>query len=235
MPINYNKINFVGAVIGSLIGLISALGVPLMLKFSPQNIIYFIMGMMGLLIIMLLVMMIVMLLAKEVIQKLTAPIFLMAIAMAAFFALVTYQRMAPNNAPYIGLVRRINPWHYFQYIPFIMPVIMLVCAGPIIIWLLRFSFTTFFTREYILKNGIGCQAKIIDIKHYGLKVNNKPVFKITLEIYSPSQGAYRVTKSFLIPHMDLGLLEPGKIVNVKISPRNPKNVVFDTWTGEIQS
>ncbi|MCX6744455.1 MAG: hypothetical protein NTX82_02945 [Candidatus Parcubacteria bacterium] len=230
---NMNKLNFIGGIVGGLIGLIAGIGMPLIMRYSPQNMVYFVMGLMGLVILTMFFLMIVMLLAKETIRKLTAPIFLVIIGIVAFFALFLYQQIAPANAPYLDQVKNLNLWYYFQNMPFVMPIAMLIVMLPIIIWSMRFMFGTFFTREDILKDGISSQAKIMSITDYGLSVNNQPVFKITLEVNSPSQGTYQVTKDFFVPQMDLANMKVGDMVKVKIDPNNPKNVAFDTWTGNI--
>jgi hypothetical protein len=143
------------------------------------------------------------------------------------------QQVAPANAPYMDIVKNIDVFKMMDLFSVGMPILMLIVMLPLIIWGFKFMYDTFIKREQILKNGIACQAKIIKITDNGFRVNNQIVYKITLEVNSPSQGVYQVTKDFMIPHMDLALMQPDTLVKVKIDPNNKDNVVFDTWTGNV--
>jgi len=44
---NYNKINFFGGIVGGLVGLVASIGVPLCLRYSPQSVIFLVLGVFG--------------------------------------------------------------------------------------------------------------------------------------------------------------------------------------------
>lgn len=227
---NMNKVGFFGAIFGALIGLTSGIGIPLILQFSPQNLVWMVMGIMGATILMIFILMITLFFSKDTGRKLAGFVMILPILLIAYFSLFLYKLLAPANAPYYELVENLDINQMMQYFGIGMPILMLIVMLPLIIWGLGFMYSTFVKREEILKNGISCQATVIKIVDNGLSVNNRRVFKITLDVNSPSQGVYQVTKNFMVPAMDLGLMQPGTVVKVKVDPNNSNNVVFDTWT-----
>jgi hypothetical protein len=230
-----NKIGFFGAIFGSLIGLAAGIGVPLILQFSPQNLVWLVMGIMASAILIMLFMMVAFIFSKSTVRKFAGIVLLLPIILIAYFSIIIYQQLAPANAPYMDIVKDIDIFKMMDIFAVGMPILMLIVMLPLIIWAFKFMYDTFVKREEILKNGIACPAKIIKIIDNGMRVNGQPVFNITLEITSPSQGNYQVTKDFMVPHMDLALMQPGTIVNVKVDQNNKDNVVFDTWTGNISN
>ncbi len=238
---NYNKLNFYGSIFGLIIGVALMIGMPFMIMgYIPNHfMLYLILGIMAFTIIFMLGMMILMLLRKTLVSKLIAPVFIPSIAAVVFFALITYQLLGPQlvdpaNLPYLELVNQLNPWKILAYTPYYATGLFFIFLLPLIIYFLKFQYETAFGREKLLKNGISSQARIISVEDFGMKVNNVPVFKITLEINSSSQGVYQVTKNFYVPQFTLGELVVGKMINIKIDPNNPKNVALDTWTGEFE-
>lgn len=234
MTINYNKINFIGGIIGGIVGLVAAISVPLTIRYWPQNLVYLVMGLLAFMILFLFGQMVILFLTPDTVRKMVAFVLILPIIMVAFTSLIFYQKMAPADAPYIDWVNNFNPFNYFQYFGLAFPLLMLIFVLPLLIWLFRFMYSTFWQRENILKKGIGAEGKIISVLDLGMSVNGQPVYKITLEVNSSNYGIYQVTKYFFVPHIDLSLLQPGQVVKVKIDPNKPKNVVFDTWTGEIK-
>ncbi|MCX6740171.1 MAG: hypothetical protein NTZ49_03000 [Candidatus Parcubacteria bacterium] len=230
---NMNKVGFFGAIIGGLIGLVSGIGVPIILRYSPQNLVWLVMGIMAATILIILFMMIAFLFSKSTVRKFAGIVLILPIILTAYFSIIIYQQLAPANAPYMDIVKDIDIFKMLDLFAVGMPILMVIVMLPLIIWAFKFMYDTYIKREEILKNGIACQAKILKIVDNGMRVNGQPVYNIALEITSPSQGIYQVTKDFMVPHMDLGLMQPGTIVNVKVDQNNPNNVVFDTWTGNI--
>lgn len=242
MTINYNKLNFIGAIIGLAVGVAALIGTPLIIsgKIPQESILYIILGIMAFVILFLLGMMVLLLLSNNIMVKLIAPIFIPIIASIVYFGLITYQELGPQLAdpaklPYFDWVQKLDLMHSFGSVPYYATGIFFIFLLPFIIYMLKFQYQTAFTREDTFKNGIRAQAKIISILDYGMRVNNQPVFKISLEVHSPSQGTYQVTKDFFVPQMDLANMKVGDTVAIKIDPDNPKNVAFDTWTGNIPS
>jgi hypothetical protein len=237
---NYNKLNFYGSIIGLITGMAVMIGLPFIILGQVPNyfILYLILGIMAFTVISLLGIMILLLARKNFVSKLVAPVLIPAMAAVIFFALITYQQLGPqlvptDQLPYLDLINQLDPLKIFAETPFYATGIFFIFLLPLIIYFLKFQHATFFIRENILKNGLSGQAKIISVEDYGLKVNNEPVFKITLEINSPTQGVYQVTKDFYVPQFTLGELVVGTMVKVKIDPNNPKNVALDNWTGNV--
>lgn len=230
---NMNKLSFFGAIAGGLIGLFSGIGIPLVLQFSPQNFHWMVMGVLGATELIMIVLMVALLFSKSLVRKYSGIVILLPMLLIAYFSVIIYQQIAPANAPYMDVVKKIDVFQMMDWFAVGMPVLMFIVMLPMIIWAFKFMYDSFFKREEILKNGIACQAKILKIIDNGMRVNSQPVFNITLEVTSPSHGNYQVTKDFMVPHMDLGLMQPGTIVKVKVDQNNPNNVVFDTWTGNI--
>jgi hypothetical protein len=231
---NKNKIVFFSAIFGAVIGLTAGIGIPLIVQFSPQNLVWMVMGVMGASILLILILMISLFFSKDAIKKFAGFVLILPLFFISFYSLIVYKQLAPLNAPYYALVENLDTTQMLKYFAIGKPILMLIIMFPLIIWALKFMYATYIKREEILKQGISCQAKILKIADKGLIVNDQPVFTITLEVNSPSQGVYQVTKDFMVPHMDLGLMQPGTSVNVKVDPSNSSNVVFDTWTGEVK-
>lgn len=237
---NYNKLNFYGSIAGLIIGIGVLIGLPLInLGFIPNYyIFYLILGIMAFAIIFMLGMMILLITRKEIVSKLAALVFIPATAAVAFFALITYQMLGPQlvdpaKLPYFDLVNRIDPWNIFGYLPLFATGIFFLFLAPLIIYLLIFRYTTFFTREKILKNGIRAQARILKAQYFGMQMNSQPVYKLTLEINSAEFGSYTLTKNFYVPGVEIANIKPGEMVNVRIDPNNKNKVVLDTWTGNV--
>lgn len=237
---NYNKLNFIAAIFGLIVGIGVMIGLPFIImgKVSNAFILYLILGIMAFAILAMLGTMIMLLMSKNLMTKLIALVFIPSIAAVVFVALITYQQLGPQlvdpaKLPYLNLINQLDPWNIFGYLPYFAAGIFFIFLIPFLIYFLKFMYGTAFTREKILKDGISAQGKIISVKDFGMIVNGEPVYKITLEINSPTQGVYQVTKDFYVPHFTLGELVVGKMINVKINPNNPRNVALDTWTGEI--
>ena len=205
----------------------------------PQYfILILVLGIMAFAVVSLFASMILLLKNKNLMHKLLAPVMIPSIAAIIFFALITYQLLGPQlvdpeRLPYFEQVRQIDFMNIFGYLPFFATGIFFLFLVPFIIYFLKFQFENAFSREKTLKNGISASAKILKVEAFGVLINHEPVYKITLEINSPLQGSYQITKDFLIPHFTLSQIKVGGMINVKVDPDNPQNVSLDTWTGNV--
>lgn len=221
-------------VVGGVCGGVVSIALPWLIRKNPEDMVYYVIGILAFFVVFLVIWALVFLITGESVRKLVAIILLLPILVLIFSGIMLYSNIAPPDAPYLAEVKNIANGKYFQNWPSIVRIFMFLVMAPLLIYFFRFLYANVFTREKILKNGLAAKAKILKIVDNSIYVNGQPVFKITLEVTSPSQGVYEVTKDFLVPHMDLALMQPGTIVNVKIDPNNPKNVVFDTWTGNVE-
>ncbi|GEM_PF-1926624 len=70
----------------------------------------------------------------------------------------------------------------------------------------------------ILREGQSANAKILALSDTGTRINDNPLVSISLEVYSPTQPAFRAEVSQVVSIIHLPSFQPGKIVNVKYIP-----------------
>jgi len=213
----------------SIGALIIGIGVPIWVTFKSylpsdaNSIIFYIIF--SLVMIMLLGAFLVFFTKKNIYHKLISLIWLAAgVAVTFAFFGKAGLRNALSNLP--------EPKEFVFDTSIIMPLVLIIIILPIVIWLLYFWWKTFFLREKILKQGIAGKAKVLKQTYSGTRINNQPLLRLILEVDIPNREKYTISKTFLVPQMNLHQVTKGAIVPVKVDQNNPKNVFLDNWTGE---
>lgn len=77
--------------------------------------------------------------------------------------------------------------------------------------------------------GIPAEATILQVSDTGSSVNDNPVARLLLQVEAPGLTPYKVTTTSLIPRLQVGILQPGQRVRVKIDPANQQRVALDLY------
>ena len=75
--------------------------------------------------------------------------------------------------------------------------------------------------------GFPGRAKILEVHETNITVNQNPQYKLILEIKNNTGKVYTTTCKTIVSRRRTIHFQPGKEVNVKIDPRNEKNVIVD--------
>ncbi|MCU0492536.1 MAG: hypothetical protein MUD01_13170 [Chloroflexaceae bacterium] len=95
----------------------------------------------------------------------------------------------------------------------------------------------FFVLRYMRKvsggdlrtRGIPAEATILQVSDTGQTMNDNPVAQLLLQVEAPGQLPYQVSTRSLIPRLQVGMLQPGARVRVKIDPANQQRVALDLY------
>lgn len=80
----------------------------------------------------------------------------------------------------------------------------------------------------LLRTGERAAATIVDISDTSSTVNNRPVFKFTLDVRRQDGSVHRATVRQVVDRTSLGALRPGIVVPVRVDPRKPTKVAIDS-------
>lgn len=72
-------------------------------------------------------------------------------------------------------------------------------------------------------------AKIVRLIDTGTTINDDPVVDFVLEIHPRDGEAYEAQSKGLISRLDVPQVQPGKILPMKIDPKNRARVALDMW------
>jgi len=75
--------------------------------------------------------------------------------------------------------------------------------------------------------GFPARAKILEVHETNISVNQNPQYKLLLEIKSNAGQVYITACKTIVSRRRIVHFQPGKEVNVKIDPKNEKNVIVD--------
>ena len=75
--------------------------------------------------------------------------------------------------------------------------------------------------------GIPGKAKILEVHETNVAVNNNPQFRIVLELKNNTGGVYTTDCKMIVSRLRQNYFQSGKEVNVKIDPKNERNVIVD--------
>ncbi|MEO8413354.1 MAG: hypothetical protein ABI472_06825 [Ginsengibacter sp.] len=75
--------------------------------------------------------------------------------------------------------------------------------------------------------GIRGKAKILEVHETNIAVNNNPQLRIVLELKNNAGEVYTATCKMIVSRLRQNYFQSGKQVNVKIDPKNEKNVIVD--------
>lgn len=80
--------------------------------------------------------------------------------------------------------------------------------------------------QRILATGIPAQARILQVTETGMRVNNRAITNMVLEIHIPGQQPYQTQTRRAIAMIEVPRFQPGSVIPVKVDPANLMNVVI---------
>jgi hypothetical protein len=107
-------------------------------------------------------------------------------------------------------------------------IAMIAVFGSMGLLFYKFLWGPRFNIRRLQKTGIPGKAKILEVYTTNITVNNNPQLKLVMEIKNNSGQVYTAAcKTIVSRRLQPGYFQPGKEVNVKIDPKNEKNVIID--------
>jgi hypothetical protein len=87
------------------------------------------------------------------------------------------------------------------------------------------------TARELQASGIAAEAEILSIWETGIKVNDEPVIGLKVTVKPPDgRPAYEATiPKSLVRFVDIPQFQPGKVIAVRIDPKNPSIVAIDVY------
>jgi hypothetical protein len=79
----------------------------------------------------------------------------------------------------------------------------------------------------LLNEGIPGRAKILEVHETNITVNQNPQYRLVMELKNSLGQVYITGCKTVISRRSTVSFQPGKEVNVKIDPKNEKNVIID--------
>ncbi len=78
----------------------------------------------------------------------------------------------------------------------------------------------------LLATGESAQATIVNLWDTGTTVNDNPLVGLLLEVRPTSRPPYQVKTSLLISRLQIPQYQPGRVLAVKVDPKNPEKVAI---------
>ncbi|UJR84953.1 hypothetical protein [Sandaracinus amylolyticus] len=74
---------------------------------------------------------------------------------------------------------------------------------------------------WLEEHGAPAQARLIAVKQTGIRINDQPIFDLSLRVEMEGRAPYEASLRQLVPFHQLGLMVPGAVLQVKVDPANP--------------
>ena len=84
-----------------------------------------------------------------------------------------------------------------------------------------------FNTRRLQMTGIPGKAKILEVHETNITINNNPQVKLVMELKNNVGEIYTTACKTIVSKLRPVHFQPGKEVNVKIDPKNEKNVIID--------
>jgi PDZ domain len=128
-------------------------------------------------------------------------------------------RLPDPPLPFLRPLRQLRP------LPLLLPLLVLLSG-------LALGCSMFDTGMSEAKDlqrvGISAQAEILSIGETGLTVNDDPVITLDVEVRPADRPPYRATiKRLLVSRLEVPQFQPGRVIPVRVDPRDPSRVSFD--------
>lgn len=115
----------------------------------------------------------------------------------------------------------------------IIAFVMVATIVPIVLVLKKLSGMSA-ANQRLLTQGVSANARIVQVGHTGMTVNDSPQLRITMEVTPPPSPGYRgmaapftAMASMLVPVYAMARVCPGATVPVRFDPAAPSNVAID--------
>lgn len=104
---------------------------------------------------------------------------------------------------------------------------MIVVFGGMGFFLNKFLWQPRYNVKRLQKTGIPGKAKILEVQDTNISVNNNPQLKLIMELKNNLGEVYTTACKTIVMRLKPIYFQAGKEVNVKIDPKNEKNVILD--------
>jgi len=106
-------------------------------------------------------------------------------------------------------------------------VAMVVVFGGMGYFLYKVLWQPKFNSQRLQMEGIPGRAKILEVHETNITVNQNPQYRLVMEIKNNAGQIYTTGCKTIVSRLRTVYFQPGKEVNVKIDPKNEKNVIVD--------
>ncbi len=86
-------------------------------------------------------------------------------------------------------------------------------------------------RNALLQNGVSAPATIVDIQDTGLRVNDQPQARVTLQVTPADRAPFQAVIKQVFSPFDLGSLVPGGAATVRFDPNDTSKLTIDSLGG----
>jgi len=77
--------------------------------------------------------------------------------------------------------------------------------------------------ENLMASGVQGVAAVLALEDTGMRVNDNPRVKVTMQISLPNNAPYEVTKTLVVPMIRMSQVQVGSTVQVVVDPSQPTN------------
>jgi hypothetical protein len=81
--------------------------------------------------------------------------------------------------------------------------------------------------QRLLTSGYPAQARILQLKDTGLKVNDNPQVTIVLEVHAQGRAPWHAQVTTIVSMLAIPRVQPGMMVAVRFDPMNPMQVAIE--------
>lgn len=106
-------------------------------------------------------------------------------------------------------------------------IAMVIVFGGMGYFLYKFLWQPKFNIRRLQLEGIPGKAKILEVHETNITVNQNPQIKLVIEIKNIDGGVYTTSCKTIVSRLRTFNFQPGKEVNIKIDPKDEKNVIVD--------
>jgi hypothetical protein len=109
----------------------------------------------------------------------------------------------------------------------LIAIAMVVVFGSMGFFLNKFLWQPRLNIKRLQKTGISGRAKILEVQDTNITINNNPQLKLIMELKNNVGEVYTTACKTIVTRLKPIYFQAGKEVNVKIDPKNEKNVILD--------
>jgi len=104
-------------------------------------------------------------------------------------------------------------------------IAMVIVFGGMGYFLYKFLWQPKFNTRRLQLEGIPGKARILEVHETNITVNQNPQVKLIMEIKNAGGEVYTTSCKTIVSRLRTIAFQPGKEVNVKIDPKDEKNVI----------
>lgn len=82
-------------------------------------------------------------------------------------------------------------------------------------------------RERLEREGIPATARILAVEQTNMRINDRPVLKLELEIQPEGYPPFTYNHRQAVPELALFQLQPGNVLSATVDPENHENLIID--------